>query len=41
MGYIYARQIKKGYITLADVPSKYKEATINAYYALYGIILEG
>lgn len=40
MGYIYARQIYAGHITLADVPDKYKQATKDAYYDLYGIILE-
>lgn len=41
MGKIYARLIFSGNKTLADVPEKYKEATINAYHELYGVWLEG
>lgn len=37
MGYVYARQIHAGNITLDDVPAKYKQATIDAYYDIYGI----
>ena len=39
MGYIYARLIYKGLKTLDDVPAKYKQATKDAYYDLYGIEL--
>ena len=39
MGYIYARQIYAGHITIDDVPAKYKQATKDAYYDLYGIHL--
>lgn len=39
MGYIYARLIYKGLKTLDDVPTKYKQATKDAYYDLYGIEL--
>lgn len=41
MGYIYARRIHDGAITLDDVKPKYKQATIDAYWDLYGIHLEG
>lgn len=37
MGYIYARLIYKGLKTLADVPQKYRDATIAAYVELYGV----
>ena len=40
MGYIYARAIYKGTKTLADVPAKWRQATIDAYYDLYGIQLD-
>lgn len=36
MGYIYARLIHKGLKTLADVPERYRDATIAAYVELYG-----
>ena len=36
MGYIYARLIYKGLKTLADVPARYRDATIAAYVELYG-----
>lgn len=39
MGYIYARLIDKGLKTLDDVPEKWKQATIDAYYDLFGIEL--
>ena len=39
MGYIYARQIYAGHITINDVPAKYVQATKDAYYDLYGIHL--
>lgn len=35
MGYIYARLIYKGLKTLADVPERYRDATIAAYVELY------
>lgn len=37
MGYIYARAIYDGRKTLDDVPARFKQATIDAYYDLYGI----
>ena len=40
MGYIYARLIDKGLKTLDDVPEKWRQATIDAYYDLFGIIIE-
>lgn len=40
MGYIYARAIYKGTKTLADVPTRWHDATVAAYYDLYGIHLE-
>lgn len=36
MGKIYARKIKDGAITLADVPSRWVEDTRKAYFELYG-----
>ena len=36
MGYIYARLIYEGAKTFKDVPEKYKEATKEAYFNLYG-----
>ena len=41
MAYIYARAIHAGTKTLDDVPTKWKQATIDAYYNLYGIHLDG
>ena len=45
MGYIYARRIKAGKMTLDEVrvidDYKWRQATIDAYYDLYGIHLEG
>jgi hypothetical protein len=40
MGRIYARWIYNGKKTLADVPEKYKEATIKGYWDLFGLKLE-
>ena len=40
MGYIYARAIYKGTKTLADVPSRWVQATKDAYLDLYGVPLE-
>lgn len=40
IGKIYARKIHAGSITLADVPAKYKEVTVQAYIALYGVAPE-
>lgn len=37
MGKIYARRIHDGAITLDNVPQKYRQATIDAYWDLYGI----
>ena len=39
MGYIYARLIDKGAKTIDDVPEKWKQATRDAYYDLFGIEL--
>ena len=43
MGYIYARRIKAGKMTLDEVrvidDYKWRQATIDAYYDLYGIHL--
>lgn len=39
MGYIYARLIDKKAKTIDDVPDKWKQATIDAYYDLFGIEL--
>ena len=39
MGYVYARLIYKGKKTLDDVPEKYREATIEAYFDIYGVEL--
>ncbi len=39
MGYIYARLIDKGLKTIDDVPEKWKQATKDAYYDLFGIEL--
>lgn len=36
MGYIYARIIHRGSKTFADVPDRYKEATKEAYFSLFG-----
>ena len=40
MGYIYARAIYKGTKTLANVPERWVQATVDAYYELYGIHLD-
>lgn len=40
MGYIYARRIKAGKMTLADVPARWHDATIDAYFELFGIHLD-
>ena len=37
MGYVYARLIYKGLYTIDQVPAKYKQATKDAYYDLFGI----
>lgn len=39
MGYVYARLIYKGLKTIDDVPAKYRQATREAYFELYGIEL--
>lgn len=36
MAKVYARLIYKGLKTIDDVPFKYREATREAYYELYG-----
>ena len=40
MARIYARQIHAEKMTLADVPERWHDATIDAYWDLYGIHLE-
>ena len=40
MGYIYARAIDDGRRTLDQVPKRYRKATIDAYFDLFGIWLE-
>lgn len=37
MGRVYARQIHEGKRTLDQVPERWREATIEAYWDLYGI----
>lgn len=39
MGYIYARLIDKGAKSIDDVPEKWKKATKDAFYDLFGIEL--
>ena len=40
MAYIYARAIHAGTITLREVPEKWKRATKQAYWELYGSHLD-
>lgn len=40
MARVYARQIHEGKKTLATIPEKYREATIEAYHDIYGIWLD-
>lgn len=39
IGKVWARLIHSGKKTLDDVPAKYKQDTIDAYYELYGKII--
>lgn len=40
MGRIYARNIHDGKMTLDQVPARWRQATIDAYWDIYGIHLE-